>query len=292
MPEIVNDETVKAMIIDGLKEKYERQRVGVHLTDLICVRLTYFRKREGDSLSERDIVFYALGAGEGEVIEQLIGDKREVIVIKNGVVHTVDAITFVDDSFFPVEIKTTRTERVEKVDDVVRPHYLFQLGAYCSALSVSTGFLIVLMMNRGEVKVFKVNFSSEELENIEREVSRRRDLLLKALQEDDPTIAPSVLNDPDLNWKCNECRFREACVDAERGWRRFKFSSPLDIKRGFAKKLLDRLEKYKQKLELDYRIDYDGEKNVLAVSVKGTDRSIRDVKDLCQWINSKISKKG
>ncbi|MEM4168778.1 MAG: hypothetical protein QXY99_01675 [Thermoproteota archaeon] len=292
MPEIVNDETVKAMIIDGLKKKYEGQRVGVHLTDLICVRLTYFRKREGDNLSERDIVFYALGAGEGEVIEQLLGDKREVIVIKNGVVHTVDAITFVDDSIFPVEIKTTRTERVEKVDDVVRPHYLFQLGAYCSALSVSTGFLVVLMMNRGEVKVFKVNFSSEELENIEREVSRRKDLLLKALQEDDPTIAPSVLNDPDLNWKCNECRFREVCVEAERGWRRFKFSSPLDIKRGFAAKLLDRLEKYKQKLELDYRIDYDGEKNVLAVSVKGTDLSVEDVKDLCQWINSKISKKG
>jgi len=288
MPTVVQDDKIRDGLVQSLKTKYEKERVGIHLTDLICPRLTYFRKVNGDELDERDVVFYALGSGEGEVIEQLLGRKSEIMIIKDGIIHTVDSLTFEDEDMVPVEIKTTRSERAEKVEDVVRPHYLFQLGAYCSALSVRTGILIVLMLNLARVKVFRVTYSDRELQEIRGEILRRRDLLIKGLEERDPTIVPSVMNDPDLNWKCDNCRFREECEEAERGWRRFKFVQPLIQGKGYEAKLVQTLEKYKADLLAEYKVHRDQENNVVAVSVKGTDDSVRDVRRLCEWINERL----
>jgi CRISPR/Cas system-associated exonuclease Cas4 (RecB family) len=285
MPKIEEEPKIKNLLIQALEKKYAAERVGIHLTDLICPRLTFFRKTLDNSLTEKDIVFFLLGSGEGELIEQLVGDHNEIIVIKGGVVHTLDAFLLEGDTIVPVEIKTTRAERE---DNVVRPHYLFQLGAYCSALNVSTGVLVVVMLNVGKVKVYRIFFDEKELQNIGEEVERRKNLLRKALESGDASVAPSVLNDPDLSWKCVSCNFRDMCKSIEEGWRFIDFVSPLDPNRGYAAKLRGVLEEERLKHGLEYELLLSEDKSVKGVKVRGKVEHVDHVRRFCEWVNEKL----
>jgi len=285
MPKIEDEPKIRNLLIQALERKYSEERVGIHLTDLICPRLTFFRKSYDNRLTEKDVVFYLLGSGEGELIEQLVGDHSEIIVIENGVIHTLDAFVFEDNTIVPVEVKTTRAERE---DNVVRPHYLFQLGAYCSALKVSAGILVVVMLNVGKVKVYRVKFDEKELQNISGEVAKRKNLLLKALESGDPSIASSVLNDPDLNWKCMSCGFREMCKSVEDGWRFIEFVSSIDSNRGYAAKLRAVLEEERLKHGLEYTILFDESGNVKGVKVRGNAEHVDHVRRFCDWVNERL----
>jgi len=46
--------------------------------------------------------------GKGEVAEELMGRRREVVVLHNNVIHTIDSIVQEYGKLVPVEIKTTR----------------------------------------------------------------------------------------------------------------------------------------------------------------------------------------
>jgi hypothetical protein len=75
-PKIELDRAFKSSVLDSLKARYEEERVGIHATDLLWPRQAVFRKLQGSKVSERDAVFFALGAGEGEVAEELMGGRR------------------------------------------------------------------------------------------------------------------------------------------------------------------------------------------------------------------------
>ena len=62
-PEVELDESFKTAILEALKARYEEERAGIHATDLLWPRQAAFRKLQGARVSERDAVFFALGAG-------------------------------------------------------------------------------------------------------------------------------------------------------------------------------------------------------------------------------------
>ena len=205
---------LKNMIISRLKAKYERERIGLHVTDLIWPRLYVFRKLERPNLTEKDVLFYALGSGEGEVLEAIVSEKREVAIEKDGIIYTPDAIIKVEEKNVPVEIKTTRQTEGE----LVRQHYLLQLASYCTALEVDMGILLIIQMNNTEnpLKVFNIKFEDEELECLKKILKERRQSVEEALAKRKPELAPCAISDPNLNWKCKHCRWRTRCDGIER----------------------------------------------------------------------------
>jgi len=224
-PVIERDEKFKMHIFRSLKTRYEEERVGIHATDLLWARQAVFRKLQGSRISERDVVFFALGAGEGEVAEELMGRRHEVIVIHNGIIHTVDSVITEGDLLIPVEIKTTRASPPS-----VKSHYLLQLGMYCLAMHVDHGKLVIFYLNDGVIEAYNVRYPAESLREIDRFEVERRNSILEALRLRDPLKAPYVAGDPELDWKCLSCQYWTRCSGRRISFR-IIFPQPLMIGR-------------------------------------------------------------
>lgn len=203
---VERDDFFKAKILDLLRSRYEEERVGIHATDLLWPRQAVFRKLQGSKVSEREAVFFALGAGEGEIAEELMGRRHEVVVIHNGVIHTVDSVIVEREGLVPVEIKTTRASPPS-----VKNHYLLQLGMYCVAMHVDYGKLVILYLNDGVVEVYNASYSHELLAQIDAfELEKKREIE-RALRLKNPMEASCVAGDPDVDWKCLTCQYWQKC---------------------------------------------------------------------------------
>lgn len=220
-PELEKDEELKARVIKALKAKYEEERVGIHVTDLLWPRQAVFRRLQGSKVSERDAVFFALGAGEGEVVEELMGRKREVVVVHNGVIHTVDSVIVEQGRLVPVEVKTTRASPPS-----VKGHYLLQLGMYCAAMHVNHGKLVILYLNDGLVEAYNASYSSEALAKIDAFELEKKQEIERALRLKNPMEASCVAGDSDLDWKCLTCQYWRKCSGEHVSFR-VEFPQPL-----------------------------------------------------------------
>ncbi|MEM3873017.1 MAG: hypothetical protein QXE05_10715 [Nitrososphaeria archaeon] len=212
--EVEPETRLKETMISRLQTKYEQDRKGLHVTDLMWPRQYVFRKLEKTCLSEKDVLFYALGSGEGEVLEEIVSEKHEVSIEKYGIIFTPDAIIELEDKIVPVEIKITRQTRGEPI----KPHYLLQLASYCMALEVNMGILLIVQLNRTDnpLNVFKIRFNGSELENLKKVLIERKVMVEKALKEGKPEIVSYVLDDTNFNWKCRKYQWRTRCEEIEK----------------------------------------------------------------------------
>ena len=231
-PKLEADDVFKAHVLEALKARYEEERVGIHATDLLWPRQAVFRKLQGSRISERDAVFFALGAGEGEVAEELMGRRREVVVVHNGVIHTVDSVIVEGGRLVPVEIKTTRASPPS-----VKNHYLLQLGMYCAAMHVGRGKLVILYLNEGVVEAYNASYSHELLKQIDSYELEKRQEIERALRLKNPMEASCVAGDPDLDWKCLTCQYWQKCSGRHVSFRA-EFPQPLMPGRAYETALL------------------------------------------------------
>ena len=220
-PKIEVDELFKLEVLRLLRAKYEEERVGIHATDLLWPRQTVFRKIKGSRVSEKDVIFYVLGTGEGEVAEELMGGKHEVMVVRNGVIHTIDTLIHENGGMVPIEIKTTRSSPPS-----VRKHYLLQLGMYCTALDVNYGRLIILYLNSGTIEAYKIEYPPEIRAEIDRFEVEKRAEIEGAVRSGNPLDASCVAGDPDLDWKCLACEYWPECCGRTTSFR-IDFPEPL-----------------------------------------------------------------
>jgi len=231
-PKVEVDSAFKAKVLESLRARYEEERVGIHATDLLWPRQAVFRKLQGSRVSERDAVFFALGAGEGEVAEELMGRKREVVVLHNNVIHTVDSIVLEHERLIPVEIKTTRASPPS-----VKNHYLLQLGMYCAALKVDYGKLVIFHLNDGVVEAYRISYPPELRGKIDEfEVEKRREIE-EAIRLQNPLKASCAAGDPELDWKCLTCQYWRKC-SGKRVSFRIDFPQPLIIGKAYEGALL------------------------------------------------------
>ncbi|GEM_PF-1034924 len=307
-PQIEEAQALKKHILSELKAKYERERIGIHATDLLWPRLAVFRKLESQELNERDLLYFALGHGEGEVIEALISDRSEVVVIDSDIIHTIDAIVFEGGRPIPVEIKTTRS----KSGDLVKPHYLLQLALYCLALTTNYGYLVILKLNDDEkpLHAYRITFSEEELGRLFDWREKRRDLIIKALEQQNPSLALCCWKDPILGWKCKFCPFQDKCreIEEERpairaeavyeGFEAVKIplEHPIPLGDPAWKKFLKPkvLELHKKKYDIDYAIAEENgriKELILLVPLKCSRRHVEEIKRAAKWAAIKVKER-
>jgi len=195
--------------LSALREKQNSMREGIHVSDLVyCLREAYFRKVEPAEPSLKQLGFFVDGARRHRVLQELLGVESEVEVEKYGVVGHVDILL---DA--PVEIKTTRAR------NALPDHYFRQLGYYAVMLDVPRGYLVIQRLNNDSPwEFYRVEWSKEELQLLDRELKYRADLLRVALNFRDFHMLPRV--EESMAWKCRNCPYRDKCREEKACLRR------------------------------------------------------------------------
>jgi len=186
-------------------EKHENDLSKVYITDICspCIRMSFYSRkyREVASLTDKMFLMW-MGT---KLHETNFSDMAEYSFEYEGIRGRVDEI--VDD--IVIEKKMVR-----KLPDTPYEHHLKQVGYYIVCLrelglNIKRG--ILLYFDRAELrcKGFLVELENGEYEKLKKEMLERRDILLKAFEEDKPPK-------PERGWICKYCEFAKRCW--EDGW--------------------------------------------------------------------------
>ncbi|MDW0281359.1 MAG: hypothetical protein QN720_02575 [Nitrososphaeraceae archaeon] len=229
----------------NLKARYEgRRRLDstVHVSDIIpttCLRKQYYSRKfpESDFLSNESVHHFVRGESSEFVITQLANmGVAQADVEMDGIVAHPDIMSDNKDAI--VELKdTVNGKRLDFYDDTFRS-YLRQLLYYLVMTSVERG-IISITYNTKELKWIKsdlqgdyffrpfhakdVGIESWEVflprEDIAREILknemvRRKNLFLKALEENNVSMLPRLINEAKRS-KCPYCQFYDKCINQD-----------------------------------------------------------------------------
>jgi CRISPR/Cas system-associated exonuclease Cas4 (RecB family) len=237
-----NDEFT-TLLQNKLKERYEQRRRldnKVHVSDIIpssCIRKQYYARKlpELDVISNETVQHFVRGEASELVITTLadLGVSQSELEM-DGLTGRPDIM----NNDIIVELKDTmNTQRLNVTDDKFKS-YLRQLLYYLVITGIEKG-IISIKYNIKELKWIKsdshgdyffrpFDSKSPEIESweiflpanditrgiLKNEMIRRKNLFLKALENEEVTILPR-LPEKIRNRKCPWCKFYELCMDSK-----------------------------------------------------------------------------
>ncbi len=197
--------SVKDALMRSLKARRAPYRISV--TDLLNLKQAYFKRKYPEITPplEKQQLMWA-GTGFHKTFGSAVSSEEylEQFVEADGIVGKIDIYEKI-----PVEVKTTSTALDTKNLLQYRPTYIEQLGMYCAMVNAHEGQIIIYqrlpeaMPSTPPLVVYHVTFP--DLEAIRREMRRRRDLLVQALIDNDPT------NLPVCPWLNKNCDYSQVC---------------------------------------------------------------------------------
>jgi hypothetical protein len=197
--------SVKDALMQILKTRRPPYRISV--TDLLNIKQAYFRRKYPEITPplEKQQLMWA-GTGFHKTFGAAVSSEEylEQFVEAEGIVGKIDIYERV-----PVEVKTTSTPVDTKDLLQYRPTYIEQLGMYCAMVNAHEGEIIIYQRpveqspSISPLAVYHVSFP--DLEAIRKEMRRRRDLLVQALIDNDPS------NLPVCPWSNKQCDYAQAC---------------------------------------------------------------------------------
>ena len=197
--------SVKDALMQILRTRRPPYRISV--TDLLNLKQAYFRRKypEVTPTLEKQQLMWA-GTGFHKTFGSAVSSEEylEQFVEAEGIVGKIDIYEKI-----PVEVKTTSTPLDTKDLLQYRPTYVEQLGMYCAMVNAYDGEIIIYQRPTAEspstspLVVYHVSFPN--LEAIREEMRRRRDLLVQALIDNDPS------NLPVCPWFNKQCDYSQVC---------------------------------------------------------------------------------
>jgi CRISPR/Cas system-associated exonuclease Cas4 (RecB family) len=257
---IRKNSTFTDLLQKNLKSRYEdKRRVDniVHVSDIIpttCIRKQYYSRKfpELDPLSNESVHHFVRGESSEFVITELASlGVAQATIEMDGIVAHPDIMNEVEDVI--VELKdTVNGKRLDITDDTFRA-YLRQLLYYLVMTGIEKG-IISIRYNIRELRWIKsdsegndyffrpfnakdVGIESWEIhlpatdvarEILKNEMVRRKNLFLKALEENDVSILPRL---PEFaRKKCSWCPFYDKCMNKDNETDKAKeMSNEIDI---------------------------------------------------------------
>jgi CRISPR/Cas system-associated exonuclease Cas4 (RecB family) len=238
---ISKNEEFTILLQNKLKERYEQRRRldnKVHVSDIIpttCIRKQYYARKipELDTITNETVQHFVRGEASEFVITSLadLGVSQSELEL-DGLIGRPDIM----NSNIIVELKDTMSNNRLNVTDDKFKSYLRQLLYYLIITGIEKG-IISIKYNIKELKWIKsdsqgdyffrpFNSKSPEIESweiylpanditreiLKNEMIRRKNLFLKALENEDVSILPR-LSEKIRNRKCPYCKFYDVCMD-------------------------------------------------------------------------------
>ncbi|HZA07999.1 MAG TPA: hypothetical protein VE619_09860 [Nitrososphaeraceae archaeon] len=239
-----SDEFTK-LLLNNLMSKHEQKRRTdntVHVSDIIpttCIRKQYYSRKfpHMDPLSDQSVHHFVRGESSEFVITQLAGlGVAQADVEMDGIIAHPDIMSV--EECVIIELKDTISGRRLGFYDITFRSYLRQLLYYMVMTNIEKGIIsirynvpeITWIRSDSEGDYFfrpfnakKVGIESWEVilasddilrQLLKNEMVRRKNLFLKALNENDVSILPRLIDDAKRN-KCPQCPFQDKCVNED-----------------------------------------------------------------------------
>jgi hypothetical protein len=197
------------ILLAALRESFDEPRTGVHLSDLMSVRSSFYGRIMPLPLTETQIGYFASGRALEDVVARLVGIEVGAVPAKRVSVPGLVAgegrerfgISYRPDFRWhdgfrevPVEFKSRRAEFAEPGTEAQKySHYLDQLRGYCALDDATKGGLYLFDIGGGcptcfytrepSFAYYDVMYLPDELEFTRQELQRRRDMFLTALAD-------------------------------------------------------------------------------------------------------------
>jgi len=223
-------------------EEKRRRDNTVHVSDIIpttCIRKQYYSRKfpDLDPLSNESVHHFVRGESSEFVITQLADlGVAQADIEMDGIVAHPDIMN--DEKGVIVELKDTVTGRRLDFHDSTFRSYVRQLLYYMVMTGIEKG-IISIRYNIKELRWIKsdsegdyffrpfnakdvgtesweVFLASDDIsrEILKNEMVRRKNLFLKALEEDNVSILPRLIDDAKRS-RCPHCQFYEKCINQD-----------------------------------------------------------------------------
>ena len=220
---IARDEPREVQVFLKLRKWIEsgdnERHPGIHASDLLNPKLSYWRKKQPKDTTERQVYFYSIG----KILHMLVlsamrgstdfTESDTKVGEQLGIQYSIDHI----EEGNPVELKTHRGQREPKPGRIQEEftHYLDQLAIYMVMENKLVGELWVLFINLlneagktfPEVRCYRVEMTEEQFYEVERQVVATREALEDAIEQDDPRGLEHC-----ISWLCStNCAYWSQC---------------------------------------------------------------------------------
>lgn len=206
---------VAKLYLKKMRDKVDvpRARTEMHCSDLeLCPVKVWYRRTLSPKqypLSDKSILFFASGIAW----EAWMGAGHKYCV-KDGIHCNVDDET----PLGLTEMKSTRIWTSTYNPTKSCPWWIFRCKSYAYAFGEKHVNLVVFFWvgngrdERIDLKAWRVEFESNELEEHWAEVLRRKAILLTALETGEPIDVRLIWTEA---WECRSCNFRDICYARE-----------------------------------------------------------------------------
>lgn len=204
----------------ALEVKYGKRERGLecHVSDIaICPRESVHRRITPQKIDNVQLGFFIFGESAGTAIQALVQSdperwKAEHEVIWEGVHAHIDLYDAKNN--IPIEVKTANISEMVQP----KPHYTSQLRIYQAMTNAPTGIILVFLTQhfRGKVRdqpfrEWVISMTDEQLQAERERIKQEKEQFTKALEAKNPLLARGVMDNPDLNWKCDRCSLLSTC---------------------------------------------------------------------------------
>ncbi|MFL6381217.1 MAG: hypothetical protein ACJ72S_08000 [Nitrososphaeraceae archaeon] len=233
------------LLLKNLMSKHEqkrRQDNTVHVSDIIpttCIRKQYYSRKfpDMDPLSDQSVHHFVRGESSEFVITQLAGlGVAQADIEMEGIVAHPDIMSL--EECVIIELKDTVSgRRLDFYDNTFRA-YLRQLLYYMVMTNIEKGIISIrynvreLRWIRSDsegdyffrpfnakdvgIESWEAFLASDDIvrQLLKNEMVRRKNLFLKALNENNVSILPRLIDDAKRS-KCPRCPFYDKCVNQD-----------------------------------------------------------------------------
>jgi len=233
------------LLLKNLMSKHEqkrRQDNTVHVSDIIpttCIRKQYYSRKfpDMDPLSDQSVHHFVRGESSEFVITQLVGlGVAQADIEMEGIVAHPDIMSL--EECVIIELKDTVSgRRLDFYDNTFRA-YLRQLLYYMVMTNIEKGIISIrynvreLRWIRSDsegdyffrpfnakdvgIESWEAFLASDDIvrQLLKNEMVRRKNLFLKALNENNVSILPRLIDDAKRS-KCPRCPFYDKCVNQD-----------------------------------------------------------------------------
>lgn len=200
-------------LLKRAREQLRSRSDSLAIKDMvICPKKKVFSTIDPIPITDEELYDYVSGQASHDVIERLFmiypdrfraekeiqyGNVRGKIDIHDKPLNNI------------VDIKTSKLQKIP-----FKPFKFHeeQVRYYMAILGSDEGQIIYQMDNLRRYMVFPIYMTDQERMDQLEKLEREAEILRKAIDSKDPSLARGVYDDPDMLWMCDKCPYLDKCI--------------------------------------------------------------------------------